>query len=127
MTKFLAYTLLIPLLASTFHRELGIAYFYSFRDFISQEFCINTDQPELQCNGMCFLTDKVLDENINKDQPELPPFQRVFQIDFHWDYFPAKALYTLTNSQFEHFFTYTNKYKYMPFKDIPFPPWIRRI
>ena len=127
MTKFWAYTLLIPLLASTFHRELGIAYFYSFRDYISQEFCINSDQPELQCDGMCFLKDKVLEENKDADQPELPPVQRVVQFDFHWDYSPVKLINTLTKSEFEHFYSYINEYKFLSFKDIAYPPWFKRV
>ena len=48
------------------------AYFKLNRNFISQTLCENRDNPEMKCNGVCYLT-KVFTENENQKEqaPEL--------------------------------------------------------
>lgn len=33
--------------------------YFLFKDYIVSEFCVNQDQPELECNGTCFLHDHI--------------------------------------------------------------------
>jgi len=123
MAKTWALLLIIPLLASTLHRELGIAYYYAFRDYVSQELCKNLDQPELECNGKCFLNEKVLAENKKDSTQDPPPVLRIVQLDLQWLFHQQENLNNFNNSSTAHFFTYFNFYQFLPSKELLHPPW----
>ena len=50
---------------------------YSFKyDYFSKVLCINKDKPELQCNGKCQLSKKLIETapvNSDNDNPTIPP------------------------------------------------------
>lgn len=59
-----------------------VEYFVAY-DYIIQEFCVNTDKPEMECDGTCYLSEQIAKEMGNNiDNPfqqkqvrsELPQF-----------------------------------------------------
>ena len=120
----LVYSLIVALLASTFHRELGIAFFYGFRDFISQEFCENTDMPELACDGRCFLNDKILQSYDESSENPTPLASRILLIDFNWFVCDFVTAFSEPDSEFKHQFFYSNLYTFQDSKKFYFPPWL---
>ena len=49
-------------------------------EFVAEELCENTEEPELQCNGKCFLAKQLAKAELEKDtssdeEQPVPPFQ----------------------------------------------------
>lgn len=51
---------------------LPVAEFIINQDYIAEFLCINTDKPELACNGKCYLM-QMLEEQENEKRQNLPP------------------------------------------------------
>lgn len=37
-----------------------LAYYEAYQGYITDNFCVNTDKPELTCNGKCYLSSKIV-------------------------------------------------------------------
>jgi hypothetical protein len=55
----LAHILIFTTLAANFNQLFVYAGFELNENYIVSELCINRDQPQLQCNGKCYLMQKV--------------------------------------------------------------------
>lgn len=49
-----------------------LASFVINQDYIAEFFCVNQDRPELECNGKCYLMQRLEEQNEKKRQ-NLPP------------------------------------------------------
>jgi len=68
-----AVVLLLCTLGQPFHQSLITTAFHLNRAFIAENFCVNSDKPELGCFGICQLK-KNLAENEENKQKELLDF-----------------------------------------------------
>jgi hypothetical protein len=48
---------------------LQLAIYEIFKPSIIEQFCINKDVPDSQCEAMCFMKDNVLEEGASKKEP----------------------------------------------------------
>lgn len=60
---------LIVVLA-TFKQSFFFGYYALFTDDFIATFCVNKDQPELSCDGKCFLSDLI--DQQEADSPDIP-------------------------------------------------------
>lgn len=51
--------LIVITLLNTMSNVAVISYFYSNQTYIAEAFCINKDNPELHCDGKCYLSQKL--------------------------------------------------------------------
>lgn len=51
--------------------NVGYVLYYELNiDYIIEELCVNKDKPQLQCNGKCFLTQKLTQDTVvDEDAP----------------------------------------------------------
>ncbi len=74
--------LAFTILSANFSRLFVFAGFELNRDYIAAELCVNKDKPELNCNGRCFLAEKLkkAQEKEKKQEKELQKscFQEAF-------------------------------------------------
>ena len=47
------------------------------KSYIVQTFCVNTDRPELHCDGKCHMKERFAEDNTDPDQERLPEVERV--------------------------------------------------
>ena len=91
-----------------------------FTDNFIENYCENTDKPELECDGKCFLSD-VLD----KKEPDTPKNTSIFlesELIFATSYFEADfSLKTLIFKKRPNFF-YTSLYNFHYLKSSFKPP-----
>jgi len=83
------------ILLNTFNKELVLLDYYANRDFIKRVLCINTDKPELHCDGKCYLMTRLKAEEAKK-QSEAPMPLRDKQHDiqlFHPSVFQYPAFF----------------------------------
>lgn len=58
LIRFCAYTLLFAMTLQSLYRSImTVEYHINLTEYIAQ--CLNTDRPELLCNGRCILMDKI--------------------------------------------------------------------
>jgi hypothetical protein len=65
---YIALSLSLVMLLFTVKSAFWLSYYMIFTDNFIENYCENTDQPELECDGKCFLSD-VLDKK-NTDTPK---------------------------------------------------------
>ena len=66
MKQGIAFILLISFSLMTFSKAFTFVAFYANQDAIIERFCINKNKPQLLCNGKCFLS-KQIKEQEKKD------------------------------------------------------------
>ena len=76
MNRKIAIPLTILLISVGLRDAFTILQFYSNQTSIIERFCINKDVPEVRCNGKCYLS-KQLEEN-DSEQDEDLPLERIF-------------------------------------------------
>lgn len=92
--------LVLVLLANGMNYTMIQAHFYLNREAIAELFCINQDSPELECNGLCQLDNK-LNEAKKQDKEkgavfpeESPAFYLLSMMDWepsrHFNFFKGK-------------------------------------
>ena len=103
---------------------IPLASFVVNQDYIAEFFCINQDKPELECNGKCYLMQKLEEQNEKKRQ-NLPPiameeypigFVEFMGLEF------SKTLISFVNNTF----SYRDNYRFIFSKDNDHPPnsWV---
>lgn len=101
---------------ATLKQSFFFGYYALFTEDFVNTFCVNKNQPELNCDGKCFLSDLIDDQD--KDVPEIPlhvQLQLVYLSNLDLssnNYFPIFAT--------ENFF-YLNYYNYQ-FSSSAFKP-----
>lgn len=59
MTRWLAYIFLFVMLFALGLRPSVILHWKINQDFITEKYCVNKDQPMLNCNGKCYLSQQL--------------------------------------------------------------------
>ncbi len=80
VSKSLLFCLLIVL--AIFKQSFFFGYYALFTDNFIETFCVNKDKPELQCDGKCFLSDLI--ENNNTESPEIPSYIEKLNVLFFY-------------------------------------------
>lgn len=62
MKQGLAFILLLSFSLMTFSKAFTFVAFYANQDAIIEQFCINKNKPRLQCNGQCFLSKQIKEQ-----------------------------------------------------------------
>ncbi|WP_245539779.1 hypothetical protein [Psychroflexus tropicus] len=113
MNKFkshITFALCLIVLLFTMKSGFWLSYYVAFTDNFIENYCENKDQPELECDGKCYLSD-VLD----RKEPETPKNASVFleseliftTVDFESDLIIAAIPYVKTTPYF-----HTSLYKF---------------
>ncbi len=55
--------MLIAVLLQTFSAALVVSEYFANRKFITEQLCENRSQPQLHCNGKCYLKKKLANES----------------------------------------------------------------
>jgi len=82
--------LLICLFASTFSQWILIACFDLNENFITEEFCINKNNPASHCNGHCYLN-----RELNKEEKPNNPLNTASKEKFEIQLFCINPLHNL--------------------------------
>jgi hypothetical protein len=85
--------LIFSIFVQTFSTFIIQADFYLNRSYIAKNLCVNKDKPVMHCNGKCYLSKK-LKEQEKQDQQAPAPRNEKFDITL---FFPPE-LFTLENS-----------------------------
>lgn len=69
LNKLIAYSLLLAFALRPIYYVGHVLYYELNIDYIIETYCINTDKPELQCNGKCHLAKQLqlLDEQTDEE------------------------------------------------------------
>lgn len=118
MKRMIALTLVLAL-GFQFLSKLGLITFYHFyKEYVIEEYCENTDQPQLQCEGTCFLKKGLEKEDPNtkrnaeaNKQIEVPVFIIASYLNESVSITPFIQLFADVN----------NSYQFL-FSSIPFQP-----
>jgi hypothetical protein len=76
LTRAIAILLLFSSLSVNLSGLFVFAGFEMNEDYIAKELCVNKNKPELQCNGKCYLMNK-LKQAQDKEQKQEHQFQKV--------------------------------------------------
>jgi hypothetical protein len=66
--KIIAVILLLVFTLQTFYTTAFTVWFYANRKAIAKELCINKNQPELKCEGKCFLNKQLKETSQHQDE-----------------------------------------------------------
>lgn len=93
-----------------------------FTDNFIENYCENTDKPELECDGKCFLSDV-----LNKKEKEAPKNASMFletELIFTTPFSEIELILDFPISKKEQSYFYTSLYKFHYFKSSFKPPAI---
>jgi len=92
------------------------------KEYISEFLCINTDKPELDCEGKCYMTEKLSEtSNGSEESEEIPDINlREFPIGFVYFYY-LEDLIPSTNKKIN---PYANLYSFITYSNLLRPPQI---
>jgi hypothetical protein len=98
LKRYLSYLLLIGIVCQLFGNSLIVAGFEVNKNYISQNLCVNKNQPKKCCHGKCFLKKKLAAEdsrqnNTNQNIKEtisISFFNNIPEIDFVNPFFEVK-------------------------------------
>lgn len=106
--KIIGLSLLITLAIKLFMAPLIFADYELRKDFITRNYCINKNRPEMNCDGKCYLA-KQLEKAEQEDQKQatsnfiskLLSFETVFKINDFVNFFLNKSFKTKDDSHFK--------------------------
>lgn len=119
--KYITFLLVTIVLAFTIKSAFFIGYYASFTDTFIENFCVNQENEELQCDGKCYLS-KVLDHDDSSEHKN-------FEIHAEKDLvFPLTSYEYTKNDNLETIYTsnynYQNLYHYLFSQAFLKPPLI---
>ena len=118
----LAIALSLTVLLFTAKSAFWLSYYIVFTDNFIENYCENTDKPELECDGKCFLSD-VLD----KKETETPKNASIYlesKLIFTTVLFETDIVLDSFILQKPHTFLYTSLYKFQYLQSSFKPPAI---
>ncbi|MBZ9651873.1 hypothetical protein [Psychroflexus montanilacus] len=117
---YLALLFSLTVLLFTVKSVFWLSYYIVFTDNFIENYCENTDKPELECDGKCFLSD-VLD----KKETETPKNTSIFlesELIFTPSLFDTDLILDALISKNKSNYFYTSLYKSLYFKSSFKPP-----
>ncbi|EMY80092.1 hypothetical protein pgond44_13646 [Psychroflexus gondwanensis ACAM 44] len=106
----IALTLSLVVLLFTVKSAFWLSYYIVFTDNFVENYCENTDRPELECDGKCFLSD-VLD-NKQTDTPKNASIFLESKLIFTTLCSETNTFTSFSITEVEHSFLYTSHYKF---------------
>ena len=91
-----------------------------FTDNFIESYCENTDKPELECDGKCFLSDM-----LDKNETDTPKNANVFlenELIFTTHFFETDFVLDFSDLQIQPTYFYTSLYKFQYLKSSFKPP-----
>jgi hypothetical protein len=79
--RIIAAVLLFTFLAQTFDQGAIELHFFANRNYIAKELCINRDKPKMQCDGKCYLS-KQIQQQEKQDQQTNNSKREKFELQF---------------------------------------------
>lgn len=83
------------------------------QDYIADFLCINSDKPELECNGKCYLMKKLQNQKDHGDQQDSFPEINIYEFPIGFvaiAEIPPTIIFTMENKTF---FGHTENYFYL--------------
>ncbi len=105
----------------TFYASGFTVWFYANRKAIAKEHCINTDRPELKCDGKCFLNMKMQEANQHEDE-NAPLHVKQLLEGSPFTLFNTDHQLSAPQCRIEHQPVYTTQYHYQHSASILRPP-----
>lgn len=93
-----------------------------FTDNFVETYCENTDKPDLECDGKCYLSDV-----LNKKEPDTPKNTSIFletELIFTISFFDTDLSFDAHVSKRQQSYFYTSLYKFYHLKSSFKPPAI---
>lgn len=103
-----------------------VVHYWLNRDFIEQNFCINIDQPEMNCHGQCHMQKQISKVTVtfgDSSQKEIPSKQRI-EINENIGIFQklsSLAFGVIKNTTHQNYFAYLDQYESIILM-LPTPP-----
>lgn len=97
MKIFATIFLTFAIFVQTFSTFIIQADFYMNRSFIAKNLCVNKDKPMMHCNGKCYLTKK-----LKQQQQEQTPVSRTEKFDIQPFFVPKVFLLKNTYTVLQH-------------------------
>lgn len=72
MQRFASYIFFLTLMVHTFSQVFIVGQFLVNQDFIAAELCENKDEPEMECNGKCYLKKELKKDEERKTDEKSP-------------------------------------------------------
>ena len=72
MRRFGTYLFFLTLMVHTFSQVLIVGQFLVNQDFIAAELCENKEEPEMECNGKCYLKKELKKDEERKTDEKSP-------------------------------------------------------
>ncbi|MBZ9778941.1 hypothetical protein LB452_08400 [Psychroflexus sp. CAK8W] len=116
----IALALSLTVLLFTVKSAFWLSYYVVFTDNFIESYCENTDQPELECDGKCFLSD-VLD----KKETDTPKNANIFlesELLFTTTEYETDLILDALISKQQHSYFYNSLYKFHYLKNSFKPP-----
>lgn len=106
---------------TTIHSSVYYGIFKVFQNYYIEQFCVNTNKPELECNAKCYYTKKTIEiANLSKSN------NFSLEIKFFNFYFKQKVsnIWFFINNLYNNIFSHKNSYKSNFYKETFIPPRI---
>ncbi len=82
------------------------------QDYIAKVLCINKEEPEIQCNGKCYLM-KQIKKKEDKKKKSMPKIDMEKYSVFFFDFFNYTIKKSTSHLGIKSTFTYQNTYSYL--------------
>jgi hypothetical protein len=121
-SKYISIILLGLILINTFSLALVKIHYELNKDFIIENYCINTDKPELNCDGQCHL--EKLIEIVSSDDKDsnVPEPHNLNLISIEFFFCETVYLRALKSEETESKSLYLNNYTFLKTVQIERPP-----
>ena len=93
MRRFMALFLLIVISFQQLYNLWNIAWFYTHREYIAENLCINRNEPMTMCGGSCYLVEKLTDfRGSDADLSTGKSFEspKIFEVEIRFCFSPVE-------------------------------------
>ena len=119
MKIFTTIFLFITIFLQTFSNYIIQADFYMNRSYITENFCINRDKPMMHCNGKCYLTKKLKQQ---EKQDQQAPAAKNLKFDIQPFFIPDPLVFSQINATVKTNYFIKNVFTIASFPHVIFHP-----
>ena len=116
LSYFLSFVLLLVSLSQT---SLLTGYYIN-QSGIIESFCVNTDRPEMNCEGMCYLESKLGELNDGNEDESMLPVSERFEVNVFQH--GIVSLTVVCNNELSNYYFFNDKIPADPFAGECFHP-----
>ena len=107
----------------TFDRFGLVAYYHLNKEYITELFCINKEKPELNCDGKCYLSLQIAEQQQEREEAPFRDFEKK-EMQFFFDEEDLTNNLASTNKENTHSFSYLIIHSQPFYKEDIHPPQV---